>query len=60
MKAMANGFVNIVQSHTQSNGSMNEEFSRNTGYNTGARDLTWSYAAFVSNDLASQGKYLVV
>ncbi len=60
MKAMANGFVNIVQSHTQSNGSMNEEFNRNTGFNQGARDLTWSYAAFVSNDLASQGKYLVV
>ncbi|PWY96881.1 hypothetical protein BCV70DRAFT_209036 [Testicularia cyperi] len=60
MKAMANGFVNICQSHTQTNGSMNEEFSRNTGYNTGARDLTWSYAAFVSNDGAANGKFLVV
>ncbi|SPO29368.1 related to Glucoamylase precursor [Ustilago trichophora] len=60
MKAMANGFVNIVNSHSWPNGSLNEEFNRNTGFNQGARDLTWSYAAFVSNDLASQGKYLVV
>lgn len=60
MKAMANGFVNMVNSHSWPNGSLNEEFNRNTGYNQGARDLTWSYAAFVSNDLASQGKYLVV
>ncbi|EST04645.1 Glycoside hydrolase family 15 [Kalmanozyma brasiliensis GHG001] len=58
MKAMANGFVNIVNSHAWQNGSLNEEFNRNNGFNQGARDLTWSYAAFVSNDLASQGKYL--
>ncbi|SNX85663.1 related to Glucoamylase precursor [Melanopsichium pennsylvanicum] len=60
MKAMADGFVNIVNSHSWPNGSLNEEFNRNTGYNQGARDLTWSYAAFVSNDLASQGKFLIV
>lgn len=60
MKAMANGFVDIVNSHSWSNGSLNEEFNRNNGFNQGARDLTWSYAAFVSNDLASQGKFLAV
>ncbi len=59
MKAMANGFVNIVNSHAWPNGSLNEEFNKDNGFNQGARDLTWSYAAFVSNDLASQGKYLV-
>lgn len=60
MRAMANGFVDIVNSHAWPNGSLNEEFNRDTGFNQGARDLTWSYAAFVSNDLASQGKFLYV
>lgn len=59
MRAMASGFVDIVNSHAWPNGSLNEEFNRNNGFNQGARDLTWSYAAFVSNDLASQGKFLV-
>ncbi|TKY89716.1 hypothetical protein EX895_001501 [Sporisorium graminicola] len=59
MKAMANGFVDIVNSHAWQNGSLNEEFNRSNGFNQGARDLTWSYAAFVSNDLAAQGKFLV-
>ncbi|KAJ1023228.1 hypothetical protein NDA16_003381 [Ustilago loliicola] len=60
MRAMANGFVDIVNSHSWSNGSLNEEFNRDTGFNQGARDLTWSYAAFVSNDLASQSKFLYI
>lgn len=58
MKAMANGFVDIVNQHAWGNGSLNEEFNRDNGFNQGARDLTWSYAAFVSNDMAGQGKFL--
>ncbi|SAM84642.1 related to Glucoamylase precursor [Ustilago bromivora] len=60
MRAMANGFVDIVNFHSWPNGSLNEQFNRDTGFNQGARDLTWSYAAFVSNDLASQGKFLYI
>ncbi|CDR99705.1 related to Glucoamylase precursor [Sporisorium scitamineum] len=59
MRAMADGFLGIVNSHAWQNGSLNEEFDRENGFNQGARDLTWSYAAFVSNDLAVQGKFLV-
>ncbi|SJX64326.1 related to Glucoamylase precursor [Sporisorium reilianum f. sp. reilianum] len=59
MRAMASGFVDIVNAHAWANGSLNEEFNRINGFNQGARDLTWSYAAFVSNDLAAQGKFLV-
>lgn len=53
MKAQADGFVSVVQSHAQTNGSMNEEMDRNTGYNTGARDLTWNYAAWLSKSAAA-------
>ena len=59
MRAMAKGFVDIAQSHTWTNGSMNEQFNRNTGFNQGARDLTWSYAAFISNDLTANNKFLL-
>ncbi|KAN0061885.1 hypothetical protein ACQY0O_005879 [Thecaphora frezii] len=60
LKTMSTGFVDIVQSHSWTNGSLNEEFNRNTGFNQGARDLTWSYAAFVSNDAAGKGNFLYV
>ncbi|SPO38785.1 related to Glucoamylase precursor [Pseudozyma flocculosa] len=60
MKTMSKGFVDIVQSHSWTNGSLNEEFNRDTGFNQGARDLTWSYAAFVSNDGAANGQFLKV
>lgn len=59
IKRMADGFVQIVNQHAWHNGSLNEQFNRNTGFNQGARDLTWSYAAFVTNDWASHNMFLV-
>ncbi|PWN47924.1 hypothetical protein IE53DRAFT_320361 [Violaceomyces palustris] len=59
MKAMADGFVDIVNTHAWPNGSIAEEFDRNTGYNTGARDLTWSYAAFLTSNYAAAGNPIV-
>ncbi|KAJ1965048.1 hypothetical protein GGI12_001030 [Dipsacomyces acuminosporus] len=34
-----------VARHTDSNGQMREEWNLNTGYGSGAQDLTWSYEA---------------
>ncbi|KAH9898805.1 carbohydrate-binding module family 20 protein [Xylariomycetidae sp. FL2044] len=44
----ADGFVDIVSKYIQSNGSMAEQYDRNTGAPLSARDLTWSYAAFLT------------
>jgi len=41
-------FLGNVQQHAFTNGSLSEEFDRYDGYCTGARDLTWSYAAFLT------------
>jgi glucoamylase len=44
----ADGFVNVVATYAQSNGSMAEQFDKNTGQPLSARDLTWSYAALLT------------
>ncbi|KAI9753924.1 MAG: hypothetical protein M4579_004945 [Chaenotheca gracillima] len=41
------GFLSVVQKHTTDEGSMSEQFDRETGFSRGAADLTWSYAAFL-------------
>ncbi|KAF7727643.1 Glucoamylase, intracellular sporulation-specific [Apophysomyces ossiformis] len=51
----ADRFLSTVNYHRNSNGSLSEEFDRNTGYMTGARDLTWSHAAFITAGLARAG-----
>lgn len=44
----ADGFASIVQKHIMNNGSLSEQFSKYDGYSLSARDLTWSYAAFLT------------
>ncbi|CAJ2511113.1 Uu.00g067380.m01.CDS01 [Anthostomella pinea] len=44
----ADGFVNVVSTYAASNGSLSEQFSRDTGVPLSARDLTWSYASFLT------------
>ncbi|CEI99373.1 Putative Glucoamylase A (Fragment) [Rhizopus microsporus] len=44
----ADKFLATIQYHQHRNGSMSEQFSRYNGYMQGARDLTWSHAAFIS------------
>ena len=39
---------NRVLRHLNSAGDMNEQFNRTTGYEQGARHLTWSYAAYIT------------
>ncbi|KAG1473574.1 hypothetical protein G6F56_000877 [Rhizopus delemar] len=44
----ADKFLSTVRYHQQTNGSISEQFNRNTGHMQGARDLTWSHAALIS------------
>jgi len=55
MRTMADGFMQIVESHSFTNASLSEEFDASTGYSRGARDLTWSYAAYLTASLARAG-----
>ncbi|KAF2855753.1 glycoside hydrolase family 15 protein, partial [Plenodomus tracheiphilus IPT5] len=45
--AAGDGFLEIVKSHVGGEGEMSEQFDKGTGFMTGARDLTWSYGAFL-------------
>jgi glucoamylase len=55
VKSYADGFYSIVQQYTPSNGSLAEQFSRETGTPLSAGDLTWSYAAFLSASARRNG-----
>lgn len=46
-------FMATVRHFAQANGSLSEQYNRDTGAFQGARDLTWSYGAFIS---ASQAR----
>lgn len=46
--AYADGFINVAATYTSPNGSIAEQFNRNNGQPLSARDLTWSYASFLS------------
>lgn len=48
VKTYADGFLSIVQKYTPSNGSLSEQYSRDDGTPLSARDLTWSYASFLT------------
>lgn len=43
-----------IKYHTPSDRSFSEQFDRNNGYMKSARDLTWSYAAFITATIARQ------
>ena len=47
LKITGDGFLEVVKTHVDAEGSMSEQFDRVTGYMRGARDLTWSYGAFL-------------
>ncbi|KAI0412087.1 family 15 glycosyl hydrolase [Xylaria grammica] len=44
----ADGFVDKVSQYAQTNGSLAEQYDRNNGSPLSARDLTWSYASFLT------------
>lgn len=47
LKLIGDEFLEIVKMHVDGAGAMSEQFDRVTGYMRGARDLTWSYGAFL-------------
>ncbi|ORY97458.1 glucoamylase A precursor [Syncephalastrum racemosum] len=51
----ADRFLSTVQLHAATNGSMSEQFNRDTGVMQGARDLTWSHSAFITAARAKLG-----
>ena len=44
----ADGFIDVVAKYAASNGSLAEQFDKNDGTPLSARDLTWSYASFLT------------
>ncbi|KAI3323679.1 carbohydrate-binding module family 20 protein [Xylariaceae sp. AK1471] len=44
----ADGFINKVAQYTPSTGALAEQFDRSSGSPLSARDLTWSYASFLT------------
>lgn len=46
--AYADGFVNTALKYTPASGALSEQYSRENGTQVSARDLTWSYASFVT------------
>lgn len=47
LKSVGDGFLEVVKTHVDAEGSMSEQFDRHTGFMRGASDLTWSYGAFL-------------
>jgi glucoamylase len=45
--AVGDQFLGVVKAHVDAEGAMSEQFDRKTGFMRGARDLTWSYGAFL-------------
>ena len=56
-KADAIQFFNRTLRHKNVAGEMSEQYSRHNGYMQGARDLTWSYASFLTAYERCFGKF---
>ncbi|KAI8645435.1 Six-hairpin glycosidase-like protein [Parasitella parasitica] len=52
----ADKYLATIQYHQARNGSISEQFDRYIGYMAGARDLTWSHAAFIT---AAKAKFSI-
>ncbi|KAK5161403.1 hypothetical protein LTS14_001199 [Recurvomyces mirabilis] len=48
LNGWGDAFMRTVKYYTPSNGTLSEEFNRNTGVAQGAADLTWSYASVLT------------
>ncbi|RFU29189.1 hypothetical protein B7463_g7149, partial [Scytalidium lignicola] len=55
--AYADSFIAIAEKYTPVNGSLAEQYNRDTGVPLSANDLTWSYAAFVTMAQRRSGQY---
>ncbi|GKT62133.1 glucoamylase P [Colletotrichum tofieldiae] len=57
VQAYADSFVEVAQKYTPANGSLAEQFNKATGTPLSARDLTWSYASFITMAERRAGLY---
>lgn len=48
VRTYADDFIAVVQKYTPEDGALAEQYNRDTGIPLSARDLTWSYAAFLT------------
>ncbi|KAH8916357.1 carbohydrate-binding module family 20 protein [Atractiella rhizophila] len=55
VQTYADGFIAIVRQYLPADGSMTEQFDRNTGVPLSAADLTWSYSSFLTLSQARKG-----
>lgn len=55
LRDLGDEFLAVVKSHASREGNMSEQFDRETGFLRGARDLTWSYGAFLQAARARKG-----
>ncbi|CAO3639113.1 unnamed protein product [Cunninghamella blakesleeana] len=51
----ADKFLSTVKYHQYQNGSLSEQFNRDTGFSQGAYDLTWSHASAITAINAKSG-----
>lgn len=56
MRLHGDSFMEVIQHYVQVNGSLSEQFNRDTGIAQGARDLTWSYASIITASQARAGE----
>lgn len=47
LRSVGDSFLGVLRSHVDGEGAMSEQFHRVSGFMEGARDLTWSYGAFL-------------
>ncbi|KAL7275655.1 Glucoamylase, intracellular sporulation-specific [Rhizina undulata] len=47
MFTYADSFLNVIRWHATADGRLSEQFHRVSGFQMGARDLTWSYGSFI-------------
>lgn len=55
--AYADSYAEVAEKNIPRNGSLSEQFNRDTGAPLSAFDLTWSYAAFVTMAQRRSGQY---
>lgn len=55
--AYADSFVTIAEKYTPADGSLSEQIDKSTGVPLSARDLTWSYATFITMASRRAGQY---
>lgn len=52
LMAKGDGFMDRIRFHANKDGSLSEQFDRDSGFMRSAHDLTWSYSSFIRATLA--------